>query len=188
MIRTFLPLFGLAFAASVPAIGSEIVPVPYFDAVGLRGGGTVSIVPGPVQRVTIIEGSSRFTRIYVEHRNSLRIDACNRDCPQHYRLRIEVQSPRVPTLALDGGGAINVAGGFGPERELVAAVNGGGSIDTRAVNAGAVTAAVNGGGDLLVRASSRLTGAVRGGGAIRYWGDPQVTTAIDGGGTVQPGR
>jgi len=188
MIRSFIPLFGLAFAASVPAIGSELVPVPYFDAVGLQGGGTVTIVPGSVQRVTIVEGSSRFTHISVEHRNSLKIEACNRDCPQHYRLRIEVQSPHVPTLAVDGGGEIKVAGGFGPERELVAAVNGGGSIDTRAVNVGVVTAAVNGGGDLLVRASTTLTGAVRGGGAIRYWGDPQVTTAIDGGGTVQPGR
>jgi hypothetical protein len=66
-------------------------------------------------------------------------------------------------------------------------VNGGGSIDTRAVNVADVTAAVNGGGDLLVRASSSLTGAVRGGGSVRYWGNPAVTSAIDGGGSVRPG-
>jgi hypothetical protein len=67
-------------------------------------------------------------------------------------------------------------------------VNGGGRIDTRAVDASDVTAAVNGGGQLLVRARSGLTGAVRGGGSIRYWGDPAVTSAIDGGGSIKPGQ
>jgi hypothetical protein len=66
-------------------------------------------------------------------------------------------------------------------------VNGGGRIDTRAVDVGDVTAAVNGGGELFVRAASRLTGAVRGGGTVRYWGNPAVTSAIEGGGSVRPG-
>lgn len=187
MIRTIFPLFALALVASVPALGSELIPTPQFDAVGLEGGGSVTIVPGPVERVTILEGSSRFTHIFVEHGRSLRIETCNRDCPEHYRLRVEIQAPSVPTLAVDGGGAISVAGGFAPEHRLVAAVNGGGRIDTRAVDVGDVTAAVNGGGELFVRAASRLTGAVRGGGTVRYWGNPQVTTAIDGGGSVRPG-
>jgi hypothetical protein len=187
MIRTIFPLLALAFVASVPALAGELVPTGQFDAIGLEGGGTVSIVPGPAQRVTILEGSSRYTRIYVEHGRSLRIEACNRDCPQHYRLRVEIQSPSVPTLAVDGGGVIAVAGGFAPEHHLVAAVNGGGRIDTRAVEVGDVTAAVSGGGELLVRAASRLTGAVRGGGTVRYWGNPEVTSAIEGGGSVRPG-
>jgi len=187
MIRTIAPLFAWALVASVPALASEYVAVPPFDAVGLQGGGTVTIVPGPAQRVTIVEGSARFTHIYVEHGRSLKIDACNGDCPQHYRLRVEIVTPRVPVLAVDGGGALTVAGGFAPQSHLTAAVNGGGSIDTRAVNVADVTAAVNGGGDLLVRASSSLTGAVRGGGSVRYWGNPAVTSAIDGGGSVRPG-
>ncbi|HEX3676477.1 MAG TPA: DUF2807 domain-containing protein [Sphingomicrobium sp.] len=187
MIRTILPLLALALVASVPALAGELVPTGQFDGVGLEGGGSVSIVPGPVQRVTILEGSSRFTHIYVEHGRSLRIDTCNRDCPKHYRLRVEIQSPSVPTLAVDGGGAIIIASGFAPEHRLVAAVNGGGRIDTRAVDVGDVTAAVNGGGELFVRAASKLTGAVRGGGTVRYWGNPAVTSAIEGGGSVRPG-
>jgi hypothetical protein len=137
--------------------------------------------------VTILEGSSRFTHIYVEHGHNLRIDVCDRDCPPHYRLRVEIQSPRVPDLAVDGGGEISVANGFAPEGHLAAAVNGGGKIDARAVEAADVTAAVNGGGDLFVRARSTLTGAVRGGGVVRYWGNPSVTTAVAGGGSVQRG-
>lgn len=186
MAPSIPPLFAFALAASAPALASELVPLPHFDAVELRGGGNVTVVPGPVERVTIVEGSSRFTRLYVDRERTLKIDTCNGDCPRLYRLRIEIQSPNVPTLAVDGGGAIGVASGFGPQRQLVAAVNGGGMIDTRAVDAADVTAAVNGGGKLFVRARSALTGAVRGGGSVRYWGNPQVTTAIQGGGSVQP--
>jgi hypothetical protein len=187
MIRTIFPLLALALVASVPALGGELIPTPRFDAVGLEGGGSVTIVPGAVQRVTILEGSSQFTHIFVEHGRSLKIETCNRDCPQHYRLRVEISSPSVPTLAVDGGGQISVGNGFAPEHKLVAAVNGGGRIDTRAVDVGDFTAAVNGGGELFVRAASRLTGAVRGGGVVRYWGNPEVTSAIEGGGSVRPG-
>jgi len=186
MVRSIIPFFAVALAASAPALASEIAPVPRFDSVELRGGGNVAIVPGPVERVTIVEGSSRFTRIYVDRRGSLKIDVCNDECPRNYRLSVQIQSPRVPVMAVDGGGAINVAGGFGAQRALTLAVNGGGRIDTRAVNASDVTAAVNGGGQLFVRANSGLTGAVRGGGLIRYWGNPEVTSAIDGGGSIQP--
>jgi hypothetical protein len=182
-----VPLFAMAFVASVPALSAEVVPVRHFDSVELRGGGNVSVRPGPVERVTILEGSTEFSHIYVEREGNLKIDTCIRNCPHQYRLRVEIQSPRVPVLAVTGGGAMNVAGGFGPVRALTAAVSGGGQIDTRAVNANVVTAAVNGGGEMLVRAGSVLTGAVNGGGIIRYWGDPQVTSAIDGGGAIRPG-
>jgi hypothetical protein len=188
MVRSILPLFTAALLASAPVLAAELVPVPQFDSVELRGGGKVVIVPGPAERVRIVEGSSRFTRIHVERNRRLKIDICNRDCPRNYRLRVEIQSPRVPVLAVDGGGAINVAPGFGGQHQLVAAVNGGGVIDTRAINAADVTAAVNGGGQLLVRAASRLTGAVHGGGTVRYWGNPQVTCAIHGGGSIRPGH
>ena len=187
MIR-IVPVFALTLAVSAPALSAELVRVPQFDGVGLRGGGSVTIVPGPVQRVSIIEGSSRFTRIYVEHGRSLRIDACNEFCPRHYQLRVEIESPNVPTVAVDGGGQIRVAPGFRPQRELVAAVNGGGTIDARAMEAADVTAAVNGGGSLLVRAAARLTGAVRGGGSVRYWGNPQVTSVTQGGGWIGRGN
>lgn len=187
MTRSVVPLFALALFASVPALASELVPLPPFHSVELRGGGNVLVVPGPTERVSIIEGSSRFTRMYVD-RGELRIDACNMDCPHLYRLRVEIQSPHVPDLAVSGGGAISVAPGFASETHLAAAVEGGGTIDARAVEAANVSAAVNGGGDLLVRASSVLSGAVNGGGIVRYWGNPQVISAIQGGGAIKPGH
>jgi hypothetical protein len=187
IIRSTLPLFAFALLASAPALAVEPVAVPNFHSVELRGGGNVVVVPGPVERVTILEGSSQFTRMYVENDGQLRIDACNERCPREYRLRIEIQSPRVPSLAVSGGGTITTMGGFAPEGHLAAAVNGGGTIDARSVDALSVSAAVNGGGNLLVRPRSSLAAAVNGGGNIRYWGHPSVTMAVRGGGNVTEG-
>jgi len=188
MLRPLLPLFSAATLATAPAIASEVVPVPRFDSVQLRGGGSVVVVPGASQRVTIVEGSSRYTKVRIERGRQLVIDACSRRCPHVYRLRVEIQSPRVPDLAVSGGGSINVGANFRGQPQLSAAVNGGGRVGARAVGASNVSAAVSGGGELLVRARSRLSGAVNGGGLVRYWGNPQVSTAISGGGAVRPGH
>src|SRR5947209_3262232 len=187
-MRSIVPLFAVALAVSAPAVATELVPVPPFRSVELRGGGNVVVVPGPVQRVTIVDGSSRFTRFRVERDGQLKIDTCNEQCPRLYQLRIEIQSPHVPDLAISGGGAIAVEGGFRPQSELSVAIDGGGKIDGRAVDASAVSAAVNGGGEISVRPRATLSAAVHGGGAIRYSGNPQVTTAIAGGGHVGPGN
>jgi hypothetical protein len=185
MIRKFLPLFALPLAASAPALAIELVALPHFDAVELRGGGEVAVVPGPAQRIALVEGSTRFTRMRVERGGELIIDTCSVDCPHLYRLRVEIQSPKVPDLGVSGGGEISVRSGFAPQAQLSAAVDGGGRVDTRALEAADVSAAVNGGGELLVRARSTLSGAVNGGGLVRYWGDPRVSSAIAGGGAIQ---
>jgi hypothetical protein len=186
-MRSTLPLFVLTFAVSAPVLATEAVPVPEFRSVQLRGGGNVTVVPGPVQRVTILEGSSRITGMRVDNDGKLRIDACNERCPRVYKLRIEVQSPRVPDLAVSGGGAIATSGGFRAQAQLSAAVNGGGRIDARALEAQHVSAAVNGGGEILVRPRASLSAAVNGGGSVRYWGNPAVSMAVRGGGAVTRG-
>jgi hypothetical protein len=183
-----LPLFVLALAVSAPVLAAEAVPVPQFRQVELRGGGNVVVVPGPSERVSILEGSSQFTRMYVDNDSRLVIEACNERCPRNYQLRIEIQSPNVPPLAVNGGGAISTAGGFAPQEHVAVAVHGGGKIDVRSVDAAEVAAAVNGGGELLVRPRMSLAAAVNGGGNIRYWGNPSVSMAVRGGGAVTPQR
>ena len=187
-MRSTLPLFLLPIVASAPALAAETIPVSPFRSVELRGGGVVTLVPGPAQRVTIVEGSSQFTQVRVEDRGKLRIDTCNDRCPHLYRLRIQIESPRVPDLAISGGGQITAANGFRPQPQLSAAVMGGGRIDAQAVEASSVSAAVNGGGELLVRPRSSLSAAVNGGGLVRYWGNPAVSMAVHGGGAVRPAR
>jgi len=183
-MRSYLPLFLAAFAASAPALATEVVPVPAFRSVQLRGGGEVSIRPGPVQRVTIVEGSSRITQFRVERDGKLRIDVCDGNCPRQYRLRIDIQSPSAPDVAIAGGGLIRASAGFPAQRQLSAAVSGGGKIDMLAVSASSVNAAVHGGGLISVRPRSSLSAAVNGGGQVRYAGNPTVSSAINGGGSV----
>ena len=185
-MRPYVPMFAAALALSAPVLAAETVPVTPFNAVELRGGGEVQLRRGPVQRVTLVEGSRQFTRIGVVRNQKLRIDACNDRCPRHYRLRVLIESPTVPVLGVNGGGAITAQSGFASQRNLTVAVGGGGVIDVRAVPAEVATAAVSGGGAIRLRANRVLTAAVNGGGEIRYWGDPKVTTAINGGGAVRP--
>jgi hypothetical protein len=186
-MRSTLPLFAFALAVSAPVTAAETVPVAGFRMIQLRGGGDVTVVPGPVQRVTIVEGSSRVTQLRVERNGRLRIDACNHRCPRNYRLKIQIQSPRVPDLAISGGGSITAGTGFRPQPELGVAIHGGGRIDARAVDARDVSAAVNGGGEARVHARASLSAAVNGGGLVRYWGNPTVSKAVNGGGAVVRG-
>jgi len=186
-MRFIVPLLAVALAAAAaptPSSAAELVAVPGFRSVQLHGGGTITVRQGPVQRVTVMRGSTAFTTFRVWRNGELRIDACNSRCPRNYPLEIEIVSPRAPDLAINGGGTIIAARGFAPQAQLSAAINGGGTIDATAVPARNVSAAINGGGEIRVNAVHSLSTAVRGGGEVAYAGNPQVSTAIVGGGTV----
>ena len=187
-MRSIIPFFMTIIAASAPALALETVAVSGFNSVQLRGGGEVLVKRGPVQRVTILEGSSQFTHMRVVHDGQLRIDVCDNRCPQRYRLRVEIESPDMPDVAISGGGLIRALSGFAPQRELSAAVEGGGAIDVRTVQASDVSAAVNGGGQISVNPRDSLSAAVNGGGEVRYAGNPNVSMAVHGGGLVRPLR
>ena len=186
-MRSLVPFFSAAIVASAPALAVEPVAVPAFRAIELHGGGIVTIAPAPVQRVTLLEGSTQFTRVRVDREGKLEIDACNERCPHNYRLRIQIETPRIMGLGVNGGGLMTTANGFASQRGIGVAVNGGGKIDARSINAAAVGAAVNGGGQILVRSNGTLGAAVHGGGEIVYWGNPTVATSIAGGGAVRKG-
>ena len=183
---SIVPFFAAALALSVPALAAEPIALPHFDSVELNGGGDLTIVPGPVQRVTLLNGSTQFTSIRVVRNGKLEITTrCNAGCPQRYELRIRVESPRVPDVAIKAGGAIVAGPGFAPQRELAAAISAGGRIDLRAVPADSVSAAINAGGEIYVRPRSSLSAAVNAGGNVHYSGNPAVSMAVHNGGTVR---
>jgi len=183
-MRILLPFLFAVVALPAQTHAAEVVPTPAFRSIDLRGGGDVTIVRGPVQRVTIVSGSSQFTHIYLEREGQLRIDACNSRCPRNYPLQIRIESPTVPSVAIEGGGTIVAARGFAPQTNLAAAVHAGGTIDLRAVDARDVSAAINAGGDIYVRPRVSLSAAVHAGGDIHYSGNPQVSMAVSNGGNV----
>ena len=186
--RLLLPAF-IAEAMLLAAAHAEPVSVPPFRSVELRGGGHVFLRHGAEQRVVLLKGSTRYTHFTHERGNpgQLVVDACNEDCPPQYSLEVEIVTPTIDGVAVSGGGKIESGPGFGRQGSLAAAVEGGGDIDVRSIDAAKASAAVSGGGAIRLRAERRLEAAVDGGGDIRYWGDPAVTSAIDGGGNVSKG-
>jgi hypothetical protein len=182
-MRVLLP-FVIGLLALPAQTHAQSVSVSPFRSVELRGGGDVEIVPGPVQRVILLNGSTAYTSFRVENDGKLRIDACNSRCPRNYPLHIRVETPTVPSVAVAAGGTIVAARGFAPQAHVAAAVHAGGTIDLRAVDANEVSAAVDAGGDIYVRPRSTLSAAVNAGGDIHYSGNPRVSMAVANGGNV----
>jgi len=142
---------------------------------------------GAAQRVRLVDGSTEFTRFRVKSDGQLVLDACNEDCPRHYNLEVEIVTPRIEGAAIAGGGKLESESGFGRQDSIGAAIEGGGHIDIRSIDAEHVDAAVDGGGHIALRAERSLEAAVDGGGNISYWGNPSVTSAVNGGGSVNKG-
>lgn len=182
--KTLFLASAAALLFAVPGTAGEIVPLGHFDSVGLNGGGHVVLKHGAVQSVTLLKGSTQYTSLKIRHGNDLEIDACNNNCPEHYELEIEIVTPDINAVAINGGGEIQTAGAFPAQGNLDAAVNGGGHIDMHDIDAKSVSAAVNGGGHILVTATASLSAAVQGGGHISYRGNPSVSQAVQGGGSV----
>lgn len=187
-MRCIVQLSCLAIAATAlplfQARAEEAVAVPHFNAVGLKGGGSVRIRPSGVQRVTIRDGSSAYTRFQVRN-GSLEIESCHVGCPQNYHLVVDIETPNLDAVAVSNGGSMQFSSGFAPQGDIAVAVSSGGQIDMRSLQAREVSAAVNSGGSIEIGSPSKLSAAVNSGGAIRYRGEPDVSSAVSSGGTIE---
>lgn len=181
----FVTTLAFAAAAASPALAAETVSVPHFSQIELRGGGHVTVRHGAAQSVTLTSGSQKYTRFHMRDSRSLIIDACDTRCPNVYDLEIEIVTPDIDGVAIDGGGEIEAQSGFPAQDSISVAVNGGGDIDLHAIKANQAHAAVNGGGKIELTAARQLNAAVAGGGEILYHGNPQVNEAVQGGGSVE---
>jgi hypothetical protein len=186
MSHFLLPIF-LAAGFSTSAYSQSAVQVAPFRSIELRAGGQVLLRHGPEQRVTLVHGSTRYTRFHVDRNDKLVIEACNDSCPRHYDLDIEIETPRIDGVAISGGGEIRSAPGFAEQPSISVAVDGGGNMDVRSIPTANASAAVDGGGAIKLHADRHLDAAVNGGGAILFWGNPSVTSAVEGGGAVSRG-
>ncbi|HEX3653867.1 MAG TPA: DUF2807 domain-containing protein [Rhizomicrobium sp.] len=188
-MKTFALFASASLLAVLPtvALSASAVSVEAFRSVELPGGGHVILRHGGPQRVTLIEGSTQITRFHVRHDGQLIIDACDGTCPRRYIPEIEIVTPRIDGVAIDGGGKIESDRSFGRQDAIGVAIQGGGHIDIRSIDAGHADAAVDGGGNIALHADRSLEAAVNGGGNISYWGNPSVTSAVSGGGSVNKG-
>jgi len=172
--------------ASAGAAPGEQMTLPLagtFNSIELRNGGTVRLRYGSAQRVMLIKGDPQSIELAISGKGRLEIDHRS-----HGRgLEIEVTTPHVGELSVSNGGAIESAGPFPRQQELVAAVEQGGTIDIRSMAVDSVTASVNSGGRIFTRPRDNLSASVARGGAITYWGDARVTSSAPGRGVVTKG-
>ena len=175
-----------AFAALLtPAFAGTDVHVPAFSAITAHSGAGVILHHGPTQRVTILKGDLKTSRIEVKG-NSLDIEGCHGwgGC-WGYKLEIEIMSPNIQALEAHGGGAIRAEANFPQQKQLNLQAHGGGAIDVRAIPAENVNAEAHGGGAIRLKALVSLTANAHGGGAITYTGNPkQVQSSTNGGGAI----
>jgi hypothetical protein len=179
-----------AFAglAAIPGATAQTpISVPRFEGIQLRGGGDVVIRHGAQQRVTMLSGDRALAGFDVDRQGTLVIRPCRTSC-RNQRLRVEIVTPRLEAVAIQGGGSIRAEGGFPAASDFAVSIHGGGTIDTRAVRSRDVAASINGGGLIRVSAQNNLAASIVGGGAIRYVGDPRKAVSVIGGGAVTPER
>jgi hypothetical protein len=178
-------LSGLLITAS--SASPAVIPTPAFKSVQLRGMGHVIIRHGDVQRVTLLKGDSNVTQVHMDRygNDQLVIDACRNDCPSDYELVVEIVTPAISGVAIDGSGKIETQGSFPRMDRLNAAINGSGDIDVHGIAAERSDAAISGSGNIKVTTSGVLNAAISGSGTILYWGSPQVRSAISGSGTIR---
>lgn len=179
----------LAVAALFTASGAAqtVIPLERFDSVELQNGGQVVVRHGPVQRVTVVSGDSRTTRITVD-RGRLVIDGHGRGRPRDHRLEVEVVTPAVTAVSVSNGGTVRTAGAFPAQAAIDAHVEQGGRVDIRAIPADAVFASVYSGGGIFTNARQALTAKITSGGSITYWGDARVQKTVRDGGAVRRGK
>lgn len=179
----------LAVTALLTTSGAAqtVIPVDRFDSVALQNGGTVVVRHGPVQRVTLVSGDSRYTQIDVDG-GRLLIDNHHRGHSRDYRVEVEVVTPDLTAVSVSNGGTVRTAGAFPAQAAIDAHVEQGGRVDIRAIPADAVFASVYSGGGIFTNARQALTAKITSGGSITYWGDARVQKTVRDGGAVRRGR
>lgn len=176
-----------AIALATPAFAGQVIPVGSFNAVEASDGAHVIIRHGNMQQVTMIEGSTQFSRVEVRD-GVLHLITCQGwRCPHDYKFKVEVTMPQVTAIDASDGAYIEAQGPFPGQRDLAVKASDGGNIDARAIAAANVDAKASDGGNLRIQPRQSMKAHADDGGNIEYWGHPTVTTLVaeDGGNVSQ---
>jgi beta-lactamase regulating signal transducer with metallopeptidase domain len=195
LLIALAPLAGLVILlAAVSAVASPPVTLERgrplavsFSALELRNGGTVNLIHGPSQRVTLLKGDPEQIAITIGADGRLVIDRCPKHCPRGHDLEVEVETPGRAAIAVAEGGTIQSRGEFPLQPEIRVGVSQGGTIDIRSMPVANVKASVYSGGRIFTQAGAALSAKVEQGGNVTYWGDPVVKSSVRFGGVVVKG-
>ena len=172
---------GLVLAS--PALAAQVIPVGHFDAIDASDGASVVIRHGDAEQVTMIEGSTQYSRFEVKD-GVLHLVTCEGwTCPRNYSFKVEVVMPNVRSIEASDGASIEAQGNFPAQGDLHVKATDGGDVDARAIAAAYVEATASDGGNMRIAPRKTMKARAEDGGNIRYWGNPTVTSLVaeDGG-------
>ena len=191
---------------STGPLQTEQRQVGEFHQVELRGAGDLTVAVGPATSLTITADPELLRNLKTEVRDGRLIIDHERGWSwfRSSTLKIELSTPMLDALAINGAGdtaitgvkgeqlalEVNGAGDLtasGETGTLDAHIKGAGDMDLLQLAARDARVSINGAGDLRVRARGALEATINGAGSISYAGSPQqVKTKINGAGSIRP--
>lgn len=193
-VAALAPLAGLTFllatvtAAALPTSTQPGIPLTAsFKSIELRNGGTVTLIHGASQSVTMLEGDLSQASISVRDDGRLVIDRCPGECPGRHEFQVQVVTPALAAINVAEGGTIQSRGEFPRQAQIGVGVSQGGTIDLRSMALANVTASVYSGGRIFLKPQDALSATVEQGGIITYWGDAVVKSSVEHRGIVTKG-
>ena len=182
-MKLAIALAAATLALAAPAFAGQVIPVGPFTSVEASDGAHVIIRHGGTQQVTMLKGSTEFSRFEVRD-GTLHLITCEGwHCPRHYSFEVDVVMPAINAIEASDGADIETQGSFPAQGNLVVKATDGGDIDARAIMAANVDAKASDGGNLKIHPRKSMQAHAEDGGNIDYWGNPTVTRLVaeDGG-------
>lgn len=182
----------IAALAGGPAFADTAVPVGHFNSVSIEGMGHITFVHGAQQRVVLKQGDTDNTKIYVKD-GDLVFKSCpgkgwfgwNSSCPMGYELNVEITTPSLSAVEIDGSGKIDTRGGFPQQAKLDVEINGSGNVDLMGMPSGSSSVEIHGSGKVHLAPHDKLDVEIAGSGSVVYAGSPRISQSIMGSGEVK---
>lgn len=177
------------------AFANTTVPVPHFDTISIEGMGHITFVHGAQQRVVLKQGDTGNTKIYVKN-GDLVFKSCpgkgwlgwNSSCPSGYALTVEITTPGLSGVEIDGSGKIDSRGGFSRQVKLDVEINGSGSVDLTGMPSASSDVTIRGSGKVHLAPHDKLDVKIMGSGSVVYAGTPDISQTIMGSGEVRSAK
>jgi opacity protein-like surface antigen len=195
MHKTLILAAGLTALLIGSAQADTTVPVGQFRSVTIEGQGHITFVHGAQQRVVLKEGDTTNTKIYVKD-GELIFKSCpgtgflgwGNSCPSGYDLQVEITTPGIAGVEIDGSGKFDTAGSFPQQPKLAIEINGSGNVDLSGLPAASSDVAIHGSGKVYTTAHDKLDVEIAGSGTVIYGGAPHISQTIMGSGVVKSAK
>jgi hypothetical protein len=212
----FLSLFLLSLTAQVQAqkywersisgegpVVTEELSLADFHSIGLGVSGTVYLIPGKVQKVTVEGQKNLIDNLKREVKNGSWNISFDKNVRESRDMKFYITIPSVKNLSIGGSGKIIAQEAFNGLGALKFSIGGSGTIefsgsaDSADVSIGgsgnikasnlkvqSCKVSIGGSGSCAIEVGDRLDASIAGSGKVQYKGRPKVNSSVSGSGKV----